>query len=64
MALLATMFIMRFFNHAQPALLYLVPACLGTPLLLALAKGDLKALFSYVSISNFVYTVLFEIVSE
>ncbi|OAD52974.1 Minor histocompatibility antigen H13 [Eufriesea mexicana] len=29
------------------AMLGLVPACLGTPLLLALAKGDLKALFSY-----------------
>lgn len=47
MGLLATMLIMHLFNHAQPALLYLVPACLGTPLLLALAKGDLKALFSY-----------------
>ena len=51
MGLLATMLIMHLFNHAQPALLYLVPACLGTPLLLALAKGDLKALFSYVSTS-------------
>ncbi|XP_020720965.2 minor histocompatibility antigen H13 isoform X2 [Bombus terrestris] len=47
MGLLATMLIMHLFNHAQPALLYLVPACLGTPVLLALAKGDLKALFSY-----------------
>ncbi|XP_017877580.1 minor histocompatibility antigen H13 [Ceratina calcarata] len=47
MGLLATILIMHLFNHAQPALLYLVPACLGTPLLLALAKGDLKALFSY-----------------
>lgn len=46
MGLLATMMIMHLFNHAQPALLYLVPACLGTPLLLALVKGDLKALFS------------------
>ncbi|XP_011867760.1 PREDICTED: minor histocompatibility antigen H13 [Vollenhovia emeryi] len=47
MGLLATMMIMHLFNHAQPALLYLVPACIGTPLLLALVKGDLKALFSY-----------------
>ncbi|CAK9815251.1 Minor histocompatibility antigen H13 [Anthophora plagiata] len=47
MGLLTTIFIMHLFNHAQPALLYLVPACLGTPLLLALAKGDWKALFSY-----------------
>lgn len=30
--------------HAQPALLYLVPACLGTPILLAIFKGDLKAM--------------------
>ncbi|KYN06199.1 PREDICTED: minor histocompatibility antigen H13 [Cyphomyrmex costatus] len=47
MGLLATMMIMHLFDHAQPALLYLVPACIGTPLLLALVKGDLKALFSY-----------------
>ncbi|XP_046752715.1 minor histocompatibility antigen H13 [Diprion similis] len=47
MGLLATMLVMHLFKHAQPALLYLVPACLGTPLLLALVKGDLKALFSY-----------------
>ena len=47
MGLLATMLIMHLFNHPQPALVYLVPACLGTPLLLALVKGDLKALFSY-----------------
>ncbi|KAL0099890.1 hypothetical protein PUN28_019965 [Cardiocondyla obscurior] len=47
MGLLATMMIMHLFNHAQPALLYLVPACIGTPLLLALVKGDIKALFSY-----------------
>ncbi|XP_043252687.1 minor histocompatibility antigen H13 [Colletes gigas] len=47
MGLLVTMLIMHLFNHAQPALVYLVPACLGTPLLLAVVKGDLKALFSY-----------------
>lgn len=44
--LLATMFIVHMFEHAQPALLYLVPACLGTPLLVALVKGDIKRLFS------------------
>ncbi|XP_015172480.1 PREDICTED: minor histocompatibility antigen H13 [Polistes dominula] len=47
MGLLITILIMHLFKHAQPALLYLAPACLGTPLLLALVKGDLKALFSY-----------------
>uniref|UniRef100_A0A8D8CL00 Minor histocompatibility antigen H13 n=1 Tax=Culex pipiens TaxID=7175 RepID=A0A8D8CL00_CULPI len=45
--LLATIFVMHVFKHAQPALLYLVPACLGTPLLLALLKGDIKKLFAY-----------------
>lgn len=46
MGLLTTMLIMHVFNHAQPALLYLVPACIATPVLLALVKGDLNALFS------------------
>lgn len=45
LGLLATIFVMHVFKHAQPALLYLVPACLGTPLLVALIKGDLTALF-------------------
>lgn len=47
LGLLATILVMHVFKHAQPALLYLVPACLGTPLLLALLKGDLAALFRY-----------------
>jgi len=45
MGLVATIFVMHVFKHAQHALLYLVPACLGTPLLLALLKGDIKAMF-------------------
>lgn len=45
--LMATIFVMHVFKHAQPALLYLVPACLATPLLLALLKGDIKKLFAY-----------------
>lgn len=45
LGLMATIFVMHVFKHAQPALLYLVPACLGTPLALALVKGDLTALF-------------------
>lgn len=32
---------------SQPALLYLVPACVGSPLLLALVTSDLKNLFRY-----------------
>ncbi|XP_015119978.1 minor histocompatibility antigen H13 [Diachasma alloeum] len=47
MGLIATMLVMFVFNHAQPALLYLVPACIGTPLLVALVKGDLKKIFTY-----------------
>lgn len=47
LGLLATIFVMHVFKHAQPALLYLVPACMGTPLLLALIKGDIKTLFAY-----------------
>jgi len=47
LGLLTTVFIMHVFKAAQPALLYLVPACLITPILVALVSGDLKALFSY-----------------
>ncbi|CAH0394892.1 unnamed protein product [Bemisia tabaci] len=45
--LLVTVGVMHTFNHAQPALLYLVPACLGTPLFLALIRGDFSALIAY-----------------
>ncbi|XP_013137485.1 PREDICTED: minor histocompatibility antigen H13 [Papilio polytes] len=45
--LLATILVMHVWRHAQPALLYLVPACLATPLTLALLKGDINALFNY-----------------
>ncbi|EDW76434.1 uncharacterized protein Dwil_GK14664 [Drosophila willistoni] len=47
LGLLATIFVMHVFKHAQPALLYLVPACMGTPLLVALIRGELKVLFAY-----------------
>lgn len=45
--LLTTIGIMHFYKHAQPALLYLVPACLGAPILMALVRGDVKSMFSY-----------------
>lgn len=45
--LLLTIFIMHVYKHAQPALLYLVPACLGFPTILALLRGDIKTMFSY-----------------
>jgi len=38
---------MHVYKHAQPALLYLVPACLGVPLFLGLVRGDIKSMFSY-----------------
>uniref|UniRef100_A0A8C2HDU6 Histocompatibility minor 13 n=1 Tax=Cyprinus carpio TaxID=7962 RepID=A0A8C2HDU6_CYPCA len=41
-----TIFVMHTFKHAQPALLYLVPACVGFPVLLALFKGELTEMFS------------------
>ncbi|KAG8227249.1 hypothetical protein J437_LFUL003980 [Ladona fulva] len=47
LGLLATIFVMHVSKHAQPALLYLVPACIGTPLLVAIARGDIKAMFEY-----------------
>lgn len=42
-----TLFVMVVFNAAQPALLYLVPACLGSSLLCAYVKGEIKELFAY-----------------
>jgi len=47
LGLLGTILVMHIFRHAQPALLYLVPACLGTPLFLALIRGDIKTMFNY-----------------
>jgi len=41
------MLVLTYFKHAQPALLYLVPACIGLPLLVALVKGDIQRMFSY-----------------
>ena len=45
--IVTTLVIMNVFNHAQPALLYLVPGCLFSSLILALIKGDLKNLWSF-----------------
>jgi minor histocompatibility antigen H13 len=42
-----TIFIMVKFNAAQPALLYLVPACLGSSFLTALLRGEVSALLDY-----------------
>lgn len=42
-----TLFIMMRFNAAQPALLYLVPACLGSSFLCAFVRGEIKELLDY-----------------
>ncbi|XP_032897710.1 minor histocompatibility antigen H13 isoform X1 [Amblyraja radiata] len=44
-----TIYIMHTFKHAQPALLYLVPACIGLPVIVAVVKGELTDMFSYES---------------
>ena len=36
-----------FLGLFQPALLYLVPACLGAPFVVALLSGEVSALFAY-----------------
>jgi len=45
--LLLTIFVMHVYKHAQPALLYLVPACVGAPIVVATLRGELTTLFSY-----------------
>ena len=45
--LITTIVVMSVFKHAQPALLYLVPACISFPVILALFKGDFKTMFAY-----------------
>ncbi|KAJ0398831.1 hypothetical protein P43SY_004962 [Pythium insidiosum] len=47
LGLVATVAVMFIFNAAQPALLYLVPACLGSALATALVRGELKDLLAY-----------------
>jgi minor histocompatibility antigen H13 len=42
-----TITMMTYFEAAQPALLYLVPACLGAALLMASFRGELSLLFEY-----------------
>jgi minor histocompatibility antigen H13 len=47
LGMLATLGIMFFFQAAQPALLYLVPGCLISSLLVAVISGDLKGLWEF-----------------
>lgn len=47
LGLATTLYVMYTFQAAQPALLYLSPACLLFSFIPALVKGDLKALLAY-----------------
>lgn len=47
MGMATTMGVMIYFNAAQPALLYLVPACLISSLGCATLKGEIKELLEY-----------------
>jgi len=43
-----TFFVMHYFQAAQPALLYLVPACVGSSLFTSILLGDFQGLISFV----------------
>jgi len=45
--MISTILIMIKFQAAQPALLYLVPACLGSSLIVSVVRGEIKLLFNY-----------------
>lgn len=47
LGLVTTIFVMNYFEAAQPALLYIVPGVLGSVLLHAYLKGELAAVFAY-----------------
>jgi minor histocompatibility antigen H13 len=47
LGLLATLGVMMIWNHAQPALLYLVPGVLGSLWLTALVRGELGLMWSF-----------------
>lgn len=47
LGLIVTIFVMYHFKAAQPALLYLSPACIGASFLTSLVLGDVKPLLDY-----------------
>ncbi|CAI5744488.1 unnamed protein product [Peronospora destructor] len=47
LGLVTTVAVMFIFDAAQPALLYLVPACLGSALVTAFVRGEFKELLEY-----------------
>lgn len=46
-ALVITIVVLQIFKHGQPALLYIVPLCVGFPLLTALICRDWTPMFNY-----------------
>lgn len=52
LGLITTMTVMHTFKAAQPALLYLSPACILAPLVVALCRGQLSQLFAYSTEEN------------
>ena len=47
LAILATVVVMLIFEHGQPALLYLVPACLLSVLVNAFRLGEIRSIWQY-----------------
>jgi minor histocompatibility antigen H13 len=45
--MITALIVMTVYKHAQPVLLYLVPACISFPVILAVIKGDLRSMFEY-----------------
>ncbi len=50
--LAVTVYVMHTFKAAQPALLYLSPACILSVLLTAAIRGELKQVFAYKSANH------------
>jgi len=46
-AIITTVIIMLVFDHGQPALLYLVPACLLSVIINALRLGEFKKIWEF-----------------
>ena len=46
-AIITTVVIMLVFQHGQPALLYLVPGCLGAVAITAMIKGEFKQVYEF-----------------
>ncbi len=47
LALFITILILQIFKHGQPALLYIVPLCIGFPLITSMICKDWTAMFAY-----------------